>query len=131
VGPNRCPRSLTPNPANVSGQSTSRDLLEHLLDGVNSCLLIYRDAVTDQRPLPTTRKTIWTRAYLAHSSTNGVTYTIDVSDKNAGKLRNALNPYLSVASRVGRSGAGGRIASRNTAAAPSRSNGEQNQAIRE
>ena len=62
---------------------------------------------------------------------DGVTYTIDLSDKNAGKLRNALNPYLSVASRVGRSGAGGRIASRNTAAAPSRSNREQNQAIRE
>jgi hypothetical protein len=60
---------------------------------------------------------------------DGVTYTIDLSDKNAGKLRKVLDPYLAVASRVGRSS--GRIPSRSTAAAPSRSNREQNQAIRE
>lgn len=60
---------------------------------------------------------------------DGVNYTIDLSDKNAGKLRKALDPYLAVASRIGRTGANGRIASR--AAAPSRTNREENQAIRE
>jgi hypothetical protein len=61
---------------------------------------------------------------------DGVNYTIDLSEKNAGKLRKALDPYLTVASRIGRTGAHGRIASR-TVAAPSRSNRDQNQAIRE
>ena len=36
---------------------------------------------------------------------DGVNYTIDLSEKNAGKLRKALDPYLSVATRVGRAGA--------------------------
>nr|BFE73142.1 Lsr2 family protein [Actinoplanes digitatis] len=36
---------------------------------------------------------------------DGVSYTIDLSEKNTGKLRKALDPYLAVASRVGRSGA--------------------------
>src|SRR5690348_18242719 len=57
---------------------------------------------------------------------DGVNYTIDLSEKNAGKLRKALEPYLTAASKVGRSGPNGRIASRTTAA-PSRSNREQNQ----
>jgi Lsr2 len=61
---------------------------------------------------------------------DGVNYTIDLSEKNAGKLRKALDPYLTAASRVGRTGAGGRIASR-AVAAPSRANRDQNQAIRE
>jgi Lsr2 len=61
---------------------------------------------------------------------DGVNYTIDLSEKNAGKLRKSLDPYLTVASRVGRTGANGRIGSR-TVAAPSRTNREENQAIRE
>jgi len=61
---------------------------------------------------------------------DGANYTIDLSEKNAGKLRKALDPYLAVASRVGRAGGNGRIASR-PAAAPSRANRDQNQAIRE
>jgi hypothetical protein len=61
---------------------------------------------------------------------DGVNYTIDLSEKNAGKLRKALDPYLSGASRVGRSGRSGRIASRGSAVT-SRSNRDQNQAIRE
>jgi len=61
---------------------------------------------------------------------DGVNYTIDLSEKNAGKLRKALDPYLTAASRVGRTGASGRIASR-AAAGPSRANRDQNQAIRE
>ena len=60
---------------------------------------------------------------------DGVNYTIDLSDKNVGKLRKALDPYLAVASRVGRAGTGGRIASRS--AAPVRTSRDQNQAIRE
>jgi hypothetical protein len=60
---------------------------------------------------------------------DGVNYTIDLSDKNAGKLRQALEPYLKVAARVGRSTTG-RIPTRSAAPA-SRSNRDQNQAIRE
>lgn len=33
----------------------------------------------------------------------GTSYTIDLSDKNADKLRSALKPYLDVATRSGRS----------------------------
>jgi hypothetical protein len=61
---------------------------------------------------------------------DGVNYTIDLSEKNAGKLRKALDPYLTVASRIGRTNGNGRIVAR-AAAAPSRSNRDQNQAIRE
>ena len=61
---------------------------------------------------------------------DGVNYSIDLSEKNVGKLRKALDPYLTAASKVGRTGTNGRIASR-AAAAPSRSSREQNQAIRE
>ncbi|MFI6079219.1 Lsr2 family protein [Actinoplanes sp. NPDC051343] len=61
---------------------------------------------------------------------DGVNYTIDLSDKNVGKLRKALDPYLAAATRVGRTGASGRIASR-AEAAPNRASREQNQAIRE
>ncbi|GAA4595645.1 hypothetical protein BJY16_001744 [Actinoplanes octamycinicus] len=60
---------------------------------------------------------------------DGVNYTIDLSEENAGKLRKALDPYLAVASRVGRTGATGRIAPRE--AQPKRTSREQNQAIRE
>src|SRR4051812_37026949 len=63
-------------------------------------------------------------------SIDGINYTIDLSEKNAGKLRKALDPYLTAASRVGRTAANGRIAPR-AAAAPIRSNRDQNQAIRE
>ena len=62
---------------------------------------------------------------------DGVNYTIDLSEKNAGKLRKALEPYLTVASRVGRAAGSSRIASRTTAATPVRANRDQNQAIRE
>ena len=63
-------------------------------------------------------------------SIDGVSYTIDLSDKNAGKLRKALDPYLAAASRIGRSSTQ-RIAGRTPAPAPSRANRDQNQAIRE
>jgi hypothetical protein len=58
---------------------------------------------------------------------DGVNYTIDLSEKNIGKLRKALDPYLAVAARAGRP-----TGRRGGAAAPSRANSrEQNQAIRE
>jgi hypothetical protein len=62
---------------------------------------------------------------------DGVTYTIDLSEKNAGKLRKALDPYLSVATRVGRSSADVRGVRRGAAAASGRASRDQNQAIRE
>ena len=61
---------------------------------------------------------------------DGVNYTIDLSEKNVGKLRKALEPYLNVATRIGRSGAV--PAARRAAPAPAgRTNRDQNQAIRE
>lgn len=61
---------------------------------------------------------------------DGVNYTIDLSDKNAGKLRKALDPYLTAATRIGRSATTSRIPARETAAAPNRTNRDQSQAIR-
>lgn len=60
---------------------------------------------------------------------DGINYTIDLSDKNVGKLRKALDPYLAVAARAGRIGGTGRIPSRTSQ--PTRANRDQNQAIRE
>ena len=60
---------------------------------------------------------------------DGLNYTIDLSDKNAGKLRQALDPYLQAATRVGRAGGASRIKTR--AAQPAKANRDQNQAIRE
>jgi hypothetical protein len=63
---------------------------------------------------------------------DGVNYTIDLSDKNAGKLRKALDPYLEKAVRVGRGTVTGRIASRSAATQPNRTgNRDQNLAIRQ
>jgi nucleoid-associated protein Lsr2 len=62
---------------------------------------------------------------------DGVNYTIDLSEKNAGKLRKALDPYLSVATRVGRSNAEARGTRRAAAPAGGRAGRDQNQAIRE
>ena len=59
---------------------------------------------------------------------DGVNYTIDLSEKNAGKLRKALDPYLSAGTRIGRS----RVDSGGRQQVPSaRANRDQNQAIRE
>ena len=61
---------------------------------------------------------------------DGVNYTIDLSEKNAGKLRKALDPYLNVATRVGRSG-GTRGRAARAAPSTGRASRDQNQAIRE
>ncbi|WIM95239.1 Lsr2 family protein [Actinoplanes oblitus] len=62
---------------------------------------------------------------------DGVNYTIDLSEKNAGKLRKALEPFLSAATRLGRSGVTPTVARRAAPAASSRTSRDQNQAIRE
>ncbi len=66
---------------------------------------------------------------------DGVNYTIDLSEKNAGKLRKALDPYLKAATRVGRGGAGGggeaRAPRRSGTSGTGRASRDQNQAIRE
>ena len=61
---------------------------------------------------------------------DGVNYTIDLSEKNTAKLRKALDPYLGVATRVGRSGASS-LARRSPAPSTGRASRDQNQAIRE
>jgi hypothetical protein len=63
---------------------------------------------------------------------DGTNYTIDLSDKNAGKLRKALEPYIGAGTRVGRGQADRRGGPRSRALATGgRSSREQNQAIRE
>lgn len=63
---------------------------------------------------------------------DGVTYTIDLSENNVGKLRQALDAFISAGSRVGRSGPESRRMGRRTnGAAPTRSSRDQNRAIRE
>jgi len=61
---------------------------------------------------------------------DGVNYTIDLSEKNAGKLRKALDPFLNAATRVGRSGVVAN-ARRAAPAGTGRASRDQNQAIRE
>jgi len=61
---------------------------------------------------------------------DGVNYTIDLSEKNVAKLRKALDPYLNVATRVGRANGAG-PARRTTPAPSGRASRDQNQAIRE
>jgi hypothetical protein len=61
---------------------------------------------------------------------DGVNYTIDLSEKNAGKLRKALDPFLSAATRVGRSPVASPVR-RGVPASTGRASRDQNQAIRE
>jgi hypothetical protein len=60
---------------------------------------------------------------------DGVNYTIDLSEKNAGKLRKALDPFLNSATRVGRTSVG--QVRRSAPASTGRASRDQNQAIRE
>src|SRR4051794_8614358 len=62
-------------------------------------------------------------------SLDGTSYTIDLSDANAGKLRKALEPYLSAGTRVGR-GSAPRGGARSAAARPG-GDRDANRAIRE
>ena len=62
-------------------------------------------------------------------SLDGISYTIDLSEANAGKLRKALDPYISAGTRLGRSAS--RIPARRPV--PSRTAGsrDENRSIRE
>ena len=60
---------------------------------------------------------------------DGVRYTIDLLEKNTGKLRKALDPYLAAATRVGRTGADRRPVRGSRVAAVSHR--DRNRAIRE
>ncbi len=63
---------------------------------------------------------------------DGVTYTIDLSDRNIGKLRKVLDPYLAVGTRVRRNGREAPTATRNQPpAATPVSARETNKSIRE
>ena len=63
---------------------------------------------------------------------DGINYTIDLSKKNAGKLRKALEPYIRAGTRRGRGAANGRGRTQNAASDGwIRSSREQNQAVRE
>jgi hypothetical protein len=65
-------------------------------------------------------------------SLDGVAYTIDLSDENAGVLRKALDPYISAGRRLGRGNVdAGRPVRRPARAAVSGMDREQNRAIRE
>ncbi|MCI4065878.1 Lsr2 family protein [Micromonospora sp. R77] len=65
-------------------------------------------------------------------SLDGVAYTIDVSDENAGVLRKALDPYISAGRRIGRGPVDAARATRRPGrpASPGMDR-EQNRAIRE
>ncbi len=63
-------------------------------------------------------------------SLDGVSYTIDLSDTNAGKLRKALDPYIAAGTRVGRGGAA-RGSARPAASGRTGGDRDQNRAIRE
>jgi Lsr2 len=61
---------------------------------------------------------------------DGVRYEIDLSEKNATKMRGALARYIEAGTRIGRAGAtAGRVAARGRAAATV--DRDQNKAIRE
>ncbi|MFF5174533.1 Lsr2 family protein [Micromonospora sp. NPDC000089] len=65
-------------------------------------------------------------------SLDGVAYTIDLSDENAGTLRKTLDPYISAGRRMGRGAVEpARPARRPTRPGVSGMDREQNRAIRE
>jgi hypothetical protein len=61
---------------------------------------------------------------------DGVTYTIDLSDKNAKKLHATLERYISAGSRIGRTRPDPRR-TRRTGPASARAGRDENRAIRE
>ncbi|MEU4241154.1 Lsr2 family protein [Actinoplanes sp. NPDC026619] len=62
-------------------------------------------------------------------SLDGIGYTIDLSEANAGKLRKALDPYISAGNRIGRSAT--RISLRRTVPGRTASSRDENRLIRE
>jgi hypothetical protein len=66
-------------------------------------------------------------------SLDGTTYSIDLSEANAGKLRKVLDPYIAAGTRIGRSGSGRARARQVRAGAAGRTAGsrDENRLIRE
>jgi hypothetical protein len=63
---------------------------------------------------------------------DGISYTIDLSDANAGRLRKVLEPYMVAGTRQGRVGGGSRRRSPARSDLPERRTGrDENRAIRE
>ena len=62
---------------------------------------------------------------------DGTNYTIDLSETNAGKLRKALDPFISAGTRVGRGGSGRGAVRGAVTAGRSAGDRDQNRAIRE
>jgi hypothetical protein len=62
---------------------------------------------------------------------DGVSFTIDLSEANAGKLRKALDPYISAGARQPRTGRLTRRGQESNGALATRTSRDQNQAIRE
>ena len=62
-------------------------------------------------------------------SLDGINYTIDLSETNAGKLRKALDPYINAGTRLGRNS--GRITVRRATPSRTTSSRDENRLIRE
>ena len=63
-------------------------------------------------------------------SLDGANYEIDLSKKNAAKLRSVLERYVNAGQKLGRAQSH-RVATRGRGTSPAKSDREQNQAIRE
>jgi hypothetical protein len=62
---------------------------------------------------------------------DGIQYEIDLSKKNAAKLRDALAPFVGAGTKIGRGGVTGGRGRDGRGRAPARSDRDQNRAIRE
>jgi len=63
---------------------------------------------------------------------DGINYTIDLSEKNAGAFRKALEPFINAGTRVGRTSVESRRGEgRSRAGAAARAGRDKNRAIRE
>ena len=61
---------------------------------------------------------------------DGISYEIDLSKKNAAKLRSSLEPYVNAGQKLGRAPVH-RVSTRARGTAAAKTDREQNQAIRE
>ena len=64
-------------------------------------------------------------------SLDGTSYTIDLSEANAGKLRKALDPFISAGTRIGRGGASRGLGRPSSGAARTAGSRDENRLIRE
>lgn len=62
---------------------------------------------------------------------DGINYTIDLSEKNAGAFRKALEPYINAGTRIGRTSVESRRDARTRSSAAARAGRDKNRAIRE